>query len=621
MKTFLRITATLLIVLLGSWSTSYAATILLTNSSDTISTFRTNVNTSLTNLNDGLATAGIGDPFTHVSVWSQTTSATSTLLKLSGSPISLAASSTAVFSAATTTNFQASGTVYLTGTATTLLSTDSNGKVIPTTVSGGLLLTTASGNGIQLATIAANSVLANGAGATAIPTAIATSTLYGTGTGGQVLMWSNTANGLVFAATSTSAGGASFGQALEIDAAGWLSATTTNYGLNASAQGTKYGIGIGGQLFAYASSTNETTILGLNAGGQTATTSATVASNVVVGFQSGTRVSGSTNVLVGVRSGQVITTGSGNVAVGYEATKELTTGTFNTAVGYQALSTTNTTGSNNTAIGYKAAYALSALSSNNTCLGTFTCLGGSGAQHGNTMVGYQVGQDVTTGYGNLFLGQTLNPGGNHITTGDGNIFLGTNIVGTSTNSTMMLNIGNSFFGTMVATSTSTSLPTSFTNVTFGIASSTPTYRFSLNTAGTEFYVDSNGKIVGRDTTNGWIGVLSPTRAFGLSTATTTTWTATTSGAYVPYITMPFSGTLRTMNCTASSTNAFLGVAPFINAAVPTPSYVVASSTVGTTTFSAGNTFNMGDRVGMYVGTSTAHTALGVSCTFRVTETP
>lgn len=47
-----------LLILFGSVSVAYGATILTTNSSDTLSTFRTNVNTSLSNLNSGLMTAG-----------------------------------------------------------------------------------------------------------------------------------------------------------------------------------------------------------------------------------------------------------------------------------------------------------------------------------------------------------------------------------------------------------------------------------------------------------------------------------------------------------------------------------------------------------------------------------
>lgn len=50
-------------VLLGAFGISSAATILLTNSTDTLSTFRTNVNTSLTNLNNALPA---GTPITSL---------------------------------------------------------------------------------------------------------------------------------------------------------------------------------------------------------------------------------------------------------------------------------------------------------------------------------------------------------------------------------------------------------------------------------------------------------------------------------------------------------------------------------------------------------------------------
>lgn len=49
------------------------------------------------------------DPFTHASVWNQTTSATSTLLALTGAPFSLVASSTAVFTQASTTQLSITG--------------------------------------------------------------------------------------------------------------------------------------------------------------------------------------------------------------------------------------------------------------------------------------------------------------------------------------------------------------------------------------------------------------------------------------------------------------------------------------------------------------------------------
>lgn len=74
-------------------------------------------------------------------------------------------------------------------------------------------------------TIAANTVLANGTSGTAAPTAIATSTLYGTGVGGQVLGWSNATGGLALIATSSSSG-SSFAYPFP------LNATSTNINFN-----------------------------------------------------------------------------------------------------------------------------------------------------------------------------------------------------------------------------------------------------------------------------------------------------------------------------------------------------------------------------------------------------
>lgn len=156
----------------------------------------------------------------------------------------------------------------------------------------------------------------------------------------------------------------------------------------------------------------------------------------------------------------------------------------------------------------------------------------------------------------------------------------------------------------------------------GIASTSPAFPFSINTVASEFYITTTGKIVGVDTTNAWNGRITPTRGFVLSSATTTTWTATTSNAYTfaSALTVPFAGTLRSVQCTASSTGAFLGIQPFINQTATTPAYFVASTTRGTILFSGSNTFAKGDTILMYVGTSTAHAALGVNCMFTATET-
>lgn len=158
----------------------------------------------------------------------------------------------------------------------------------------------------------------------------------------------------------------------------------------------------------------------------------------------------------------------------------------------------------------------------------------------------------------------------------------------------------------------------------GIASTSPQFPFSVNTGGSNFYITTTGKVVAYDTValNPWEGILTPTRSFGLGTGTTTTWTATTSGAYVPQLTMPFAGTLRSAQCTASTTAAFFGVAVYINQTLVSPAYFVASSTEGIIKFTSSNTFARGDIVSAYFGTTTSAAAnVSASCTFGATETP
>lgn len=160
---------------------------------------------------------------------------------------------------------------------------------------------------------------------------------------------------------------------------------------------------------------------------------------------------------------------------------------------------------------------------------------------------------------------------------------------------------------------------------FGISSSTPGFKLAVNTVGSEFYVDSTGKIVGRDATNSFTGRLSPTRSFVLGSGTTTTWTAsTTASAYSPSLVMPFTGTLQQVRCQSmvgASAGSFLGVNVKVNGSNATPSYFIASSTIGVMKFTAGNTFTAGQAVLVNFGTSTTATATNINCTFDATETP
>lgn len=183
-----------------------------------------------------------------------------------------------------------------------------------------------------------------------------------------------------------------------------------------------------------------------------------------------------------------------------------------------------------------------------------------------------------------------------------------------------------FSGGLTAVTGTTTYATStnlYVSSNVSVASTSPVRTFSVHgnaiVSGDVFL----GATTSATTSEQYLGRISPWRYLSLSTATSTTWTASTTGsAYTPFITAPFSGTIRDVSCTASSTSAFLGVAPFIGTTPTTPSYFVASSTVGRVSFTASNTFTVGQTIGMNVGTTTTDAnAKSISCSFRVTETP
>ena len=82
--------------------------------------------------------------------------------------------------------------------------------------------------------------------------------------------------------------------------------------------------------------------------------------------------------------------------------------------------------------------------------------------------------------------------------------------------------------------------------------------------------------------------------------------------------MPFTGTLRQTRCSTDA--SFVGVNVTVNASNATPSYFVASTTVGVIGFTAGNTFSAGQVILANFGTTTTSLTKDVTCTFDVTET-
>ena len=202
----------------------------------------------------------------------------------------------------------------------------------------------------------------------------------------------------------------------------------------------------------------------------------------------------------------------------------------------------------------------------------------------------------------------------------GNSFLTTNQAGTNIIATTSLITVSSLTATSSTnfSSFASSTPYGFLSINpTQLMGTAPSFVIGSSTL-THFRIDNGGQILAYDKPTGYAGVVSPLRAFGFSYATSTTWTGTTSEKTSPFVIMPFTGTLRNMRCQATSTLAFINVAPFINLTPTTPASIVASTTVGLINFT--NTFSAGDRIAVFFGSSTASANNGgVECTFTATE--
>ena len=110
---------------------------------------------------------------------------------------------------------------------------------------------------------------------------------------------------------------------------------------------------------------------------------------------------GSANTATGDAALFSNTTGNNNTATGYFALFSNTTGNFNTANGFNAL-LLNTTGFRNTANGVNALYSNST-GGNNTAEGFQALYHNTGSS--NVGLGYNAGNNLTTGSGNVCIGQ------------------------------------------------------------------------------------------------------------------------------------------------------------------------------------------------------------------------
>ncbi|HEY6021435.1 MAG TPA: hypothetical protein VIY48_16470, partial [Candidatus Paceibacterota bacterium] len=364
--------------------------------------------------------------------------------------------------------------------------------------------------GINLAggCFAVNGTCLSTGGSSASSTLLSDSNIWsGTNTfNGNVLLVNATSTNFAVSGTASTTNlvisslGGSAGQCLTTNSSGTVVATscgvggsgafpftpTTNFGATANATSTAIWFRAGLQ----ASSTSQfdtanVSLLGFNATTSTSTlatfagqrflTASTTLHSMALGLGTLTNTTGTFNYVFGESALSSNSGGSNNLAFGYASLLANTTGNANIAFGNNSLFN-NSTGSNNTALGNNA-LNINQTGSNNTALGASTLTFVSRGTN-NTAVGYNAGSSVTTGYSNVFIGDVTNPGttfGN-ISTGYGNIGIGASVYFPSTSGNSQLNIGNILFGTLPATTTTFTLPTSGA---IGVGTTSPFAKFSI----------------------------------------------------------------------------------------------------------------------------------------------
>ena len=209
--------------------------------------------------------------------------------------------------------------------------------------------------------------------------------------------------------------------------------------------------------------------------GGTATLLSSVRSLIVgigagAGFFAGTSTGGE-NVMLGPLAGENATTAVKNVLVGYYAGNGLTTGQDNVFIGHSTGSGyTDSTGSiaigrnaglgrqwYNTVVGYAAGSGGSSFYG--VLIGRSAGASLTGSVHGNVMVGFYAGNNVTSGTYNVIMGCRVNA---PVATGSG-----------------QLNIGNVLYGMDLYKNTGSSSSTPTVDGRIGIGLTTPTARLHL----------------------------------------------------------------------------------------------------------------------------------------------
>jgi len=329
----------------------------------------------------------------------------------------------------------------------------------------------------------------------------ATSTLYGTGTNGQVLMWSGTTP--IWAATSSVAGSGAwpftpttnFGVAVQststpIWSTAGLQASSTSHFLNATIWGNLNVIA--GQSYQYngANIINaSTTLFNYNFGKQAGNLTNTGTNNTMVGYDAGNDMAvASANTAVGSAAfNNFIGDGSddlNNVAIGDTALGGLLYGSENTAVGATSLATATTT-SANTAIGIGALEFSGYVATGNTFVGTHA--GAFADPDNSTAVGYYAlsgPSAISFGDQGFSITDSIALGyraGEDMATSSNNILIGEQTMMPNATDSNMLNISNLIWATGLTDRSTPTATVSAGNV--GIGTSTPGTLLSLQGVG------------------------------------------------------------------------------------------------------------------------------------------
>ena len=160
-----------------------------------------------------------------------------------------------------------------------------------------------------------------------------------------------------------------------------------------------------------------------------------------LGYQAGNVNAGNNNTFVGYQSGFVNDTGANNTATGNGALYSNATGSYNTASGMAALYY-NIGGHRNTANGLGALWTNTS-GQQNTASGVYALSSNNG--NNNIAIGYQAGDNITTGSKNIIIGSDIDApsaiADNQLSIG--NLIFGTGLDGTGTT----ISTGNIGIGT------------------------------------------------------------------------------------------------------------------------------------------------------------------------------